>query len=86
MGRGGNFCGARKVCSIIGRGWKDASSGCCAAGCDSGRVRSNKSILRGECFGEPIMSVTVKGEVVVGGMDSGGLAMFWAALKSRNLQ
>jgi hypothetical protein len=40
---------------------------------------SKSSILRGECEGEPTMSVTCRGEEVVGGMDRGGLAMFYHA-------
>lgn len=77
MGRGGSFCSGRKVCSIGGSGWKEASSGCCGAGCEAGRNKSKRSNFRGACSKEPIKRDTFKGVVaVVGGKDVGGRAMF----------
>jgi hypothetical protein len=75
-GLGGRGSGARNVCSIIGRRWNEASSGCCGAGWDSGKYSSNKSNFKGEYEGDPRINDTFKGADPVGGRDAGGLFMF----------
>lgn len=77
MALGGDLGSGLKVCCISGRGWKVASSGCCGGGADAGRTRSNKSVFRGECLKDPTMRETRSGEVVVGGRDDGGRAIFY---------
>ncbi len=76
MGLGGSFVSGRKACCISGRGWKEVSSGWTGAGRDGGTERSNKSTDMGEYFGDPMIRVTVRGAVEVGGKDAGGLDMF----------